>query len=89
VFWLCVYLTKNGLIANGLIILILLPRNILPVYFDNIWLVLFDAVGDGVLDKLVEWLDLLINHTILVEEGINDLPLIINIYLVFSIPIDV
>jgi len=51
--------------------------------------VLFDAVGDGVLNKLVEWLDLLVNHTILVEEGINDLPLIINIYLVFSIPIDV
>lgn len=88
-FWLCVDLTKNGLIANGFNILIPLAGNILPVNFDNIWLVLFDAVGDGMLDKLVEWLNLLVHHTVLIEESINDLPLIINIYLVLPTQIDV
>lgn len=66
-----------------------LAGNILPVNFDNIWLVLFDTVGDGMLDKLVEWLNLLVHHTVLIEESINDLPLIINIYLVLSTQINV
>lgn len=88
-FWLCVDLTKNGLIANGFNIMIPLAGNILPVNFDNIWLVLFDTVGDGMLDKLVEWLNLLVHHTVLIKESINDLPLIINIYLVLSTQINV
>ena len=77
------------MIANRLRILILLTRDILPINFDNIRLVLFYAIGYGVLDKLVEWLDLLVNHTILVEESIDYLPLIIYIYLILSISIDV
>ena len=77
------------MIANRLRILILLSRDILPINFDNIRLVLFYAVGYGVLDKLVEWLDLLVNHTILVKESINYLPLIIYIYLILSISINV
>jgi hypothetical protein len=50
---------------------------------------LFYAVGDCVFDKLIKWLDLLVYHTILIKKCINDLPLIIDIYLVLSILIDI
>jgi len=52
--------------------------------FNNVALVLLDAVGNHVLDESIETGYLLVHHTVLLEEGINNLPLVINVDLVLT-----
>ena len=81
-FRACWYITKNASKTNLLLLEILMtfgPGQELRSDTNNIGLMLVYAVLDRILDKLIEWLDLLVNHTILLEKCMDDIPLIINI----------
>ena len=70
-----VHLTKFNLIAY-IIIIFSCSWDKLPVNPDDIALMLLHAVSNHVFNKSIERLDLLVDHTILFEVGINDFPLI-------------
>ena len=72
-----VHLSKNYLITYILILLISYSRNELSVYSDEIAMVFFHTFLNHVFYETIEWLNLLVNHTILSKESINDIPLII------------
>jgi len=81
---MCVYLTKFADIADLIIfelVMALFSRQELTVNYDDIVLVLSDAIRDCVLHKLVVRLNLLVDNTILIEEGINNFPLVIYVNL--------
>jgi len=70
-----VHLTKFNLIAE-VIVIFFCSWDKLPVDVDDIALMLLHAVSDHVFNKSIEGLDLLVDHTILFEVGINDGPLL-------------
>ena len=72
-----VYLSKNDLIAYILILFISYSRNKLSVNSDKVAVVFFNTFLDHVFYKTIKWLNLLVNHTILSKERINDIPLIV------------
>jgi hypothetical protein len=79
-----VNLTKLDDIAD-ILVLFFDAWKILLVYKNDVLLVFLYNVRDHNLDKSVVRFNLLINHTVLLEIRINDLPLIVNIDLFFSI----
>jgi hypothetical protein len=78
-------LAEYNLVADVVILVICLSRDVLTGDFDHVVLVLLDAISNHVLDKPVEGLNLLVNYSILIEVSINDFPLIIHANLVFAI----
>ena len=70
-----VHLTKFNLIEE-VIVIFSCSWDKLPVDVDDIALMLLHAVSDHVFNKSIEGLDLLVDHTILFEVGINDGPLL-------------
>ena len=80
-----VNLSKHNLVANVVIIVVKLSRNVLAVNLDHVVLVLLHAVSDHVLDEPIETLNLLVNYSILIEVSIDDFPLVIHADLIFAI----
>ena len=72
-----VYLSKNDLIAYILILFISYSRNKLSINSDKVAVVFFNTFLYHVFYKTIKWLNLLVNHTILSKERINDIPLIV------------
>ena len=70
-----VHLTKFNLIAY-IFVIFSCSWDKLPVDSYDIALMLLHAVSNHVFNKSIEGLDLLVDHTILFEVGINDFPLI-------------
>ena len=70
-----VHLTKFNLIAE-VIVIFFCSWDKLPVDLDGIALMLLHAVSNHVFNKSIEGLDLLVDHTILFEVGIDDGPLL-------------
>ena len=77
-------LGEDSLEADVLIVLDGLAGDELAVDLDEVGLVLAHAVGDRVLDKLVERLDLLVDDAVLLEERVDDLPLVVDVDLVLA-----
>jgi len=75
-----VNLTKNNLVLDVLLRVLFDVDDIvvLLVHPDSVELVLLHAVRNHVLYEAVEGLNLLVNDTILVKVGIDDLPLVVN-----------
>jgi hypothetical protein len=78
-------LTKYYLITNIPIFIISYSWNILSINFDHIVLMLINTISDHILKKPIEWLNLLIDYSILIEVRIDNFPLIIYRNLIISI----
>ena len=81
-------LAKVGLQASVELVFLNLAGDELALDPNKVGLVLPNAVRDGVLDKLVERLNLLVDDTVLLKERVNDLPLVIDVDLVLAVLID-
>lgn len=69
----------------SLVVMVVLgPRHELAGDAHDVRLVLLDALRDRMLHELIEGLDLLVDDAVLVEEGIDDRPLVVDIDLVLS-----
>ena len=79
-----VNLTKLNLVAD-VVFLLLGAGHVLLVHADDVVLVLFDCVGDHVLDKPVVGRDLLVNNSVLLKESVYNLPLVVDVDLVFTV----
>ena len=81
-FWSSIYIPENSLIAT---LFFPCSRNVLSFNFNLIWLVFTNTIRDSVLNKLIKWLDLLVNYTILIKKRINNFPLISFLNLIISL----
>lgn len=79
-----VNLTKFDLVTN-VVIFLFGAWKILFCHTYDVALVLFDTVGDVVLDEPIETLNLLVYDSILLKKGVDDLPLVVDVDLRFSV----
>lgn len=79
-----VNISKLDLVANA-IFFSLDTWNVLFGNAYNIVLILLNAVSDVILDEPVETGDLLVDNTVLLEERVDDVPLVVNVDLLLAI----
>ena len=85
-FGIGVNLTEFNHVAD-LVVLVIIDssRDVLSVNFDHVVLMFVNTVCNHVLNETIEGLNLLVNDTILVKVSVDNLPLIIDTYVLFSV----